>query len=385
MTRPLEGLVVLEFCQYLAGPWAGLRLADLGARVIKVERPKTGEACRALATKNIYHDGDSLVFHTVNRGKESFAANLKDPNDLETVRQMLLKADVLTHNFRPGVMEKLGLDYDSIKAINPKMVYASVTGYGQKGPWRDKPGQDLLCQALSGVMHLSGKKDAPPTPFGLATADGICGTHLTQGILAALVRRGRTGKGALVEVSLLESMLDMQFESLTTYLNDGNQLPSRSGYCAGHPYQGAPYGVYTTTDGHLVMAMGCLEKLSKVLGVDLLAGACNSKAAFKHGDAIRQRIGAQITTQTTQAWLDVFEAQGIWCAPVMDYESLRQHPAYQVLQMEQAVTRQTAEGQPVSVKTLRSPIRIDGKRLVCQQAAPYVGQHNSQIQTELAQ
>ena len=162
---------------------------------------------------------DSLLFHTINRNKESISANMKDPGDLEWIRSMIKKADVVTHNFRPGVMEKNGLDYQSVKLINEKVIYGHVTGYGSEGPWRDKPGQDLLAQSLSGLTYLSGNASDNPTPFGIAVADMMCGTHLVQGILSALIRRNKTGQGGLIEVSLLESMIDLQFEVITTVLN----------------------------------------------------------------------------------------------------------------------------------------------------------------------
>jgi CoA:oxalate CoA-transferase len=138
MNRPLEGLLVLEFCQFLAGPSAGLKLADMGARVIKIERPVKGDACRQLAIKNLFVDDDSLLFHTINRNKESYAADLKNSEDLEKVKQLIARADVITHNFRPGVMEKVGLDFESVRAINPKVIYGVVTGYGTEGPWASK-------------------------------------------------------------------------------------------------------------------------------------------------------------------------------------------------------------------------------------------------------
>src|SRR5690606_13348542 len=156
MSRPLEGLLVLEFCQFLAGPSAGLKLADLGARVIKIERPGSGDACRQLSIKNLFIGDDSLLFHTINRNKESYAANLMNPEDLERVKQLIAKADVMMHNFRHGVMEKIGLDYSKVKQINPKIIYGEVTGYGNLGPWANKPGQDLLVQSMSGLTYLSG-------------------------------------------------------------------------------------------------------------------------------------------------------------------------------------------------------------------------------------
>jgi CoA:oxalate CoA-transferase len=210
--NPLEGLVVLDFSQFLSGPSAALRLADLGARVIKIERPGTGDSCRQLSLHNLISDGDSVLFHTINRNKESYAANLKDPADLAKVMRLIEHADVMIENFRPGTMNKLGLSYEQVKQINSKIVYGSISGYGKEGPWKDKPGQDLLVQSLSGLTWLNGNADQPPVPFALAAADMFTGAHLVQGILACLVRRGRTGIGGLVEVSLLESILDFQFE-----------------------------------------------------------------------------------------------------------------------------------------------------------------------------
>ncbi|MEM6312700.1 MAG: CoA transferase [Planctomycetota bacterium] len=371
---PLKGVLVLEFCQYLAGPWAGLRLADLGADVVKIERPGTGDACRQLKTRNIEVDGDSLVFHTVNRNKTSIAANLKDPADQERVRDLVAKADVVTHNFRPGVMEKLGLDYDNACKLNPSLVYAHVTGYGNEGPWRAKPGQDLLAQALSGLMHLTGKHDDPPVPMGMAVADGICGLHLAQGITAALLRRARTGAGALVEVSLLESLIDLQFEALTTHLNDGHRPPRRSSMLAGHPYQGAPYGIYPTADGHLALAMGKLDVLDDVLGLGWDAGQLEPPGSFIQADMLRGELLGVLATKPTGHWLDVLGKRGVWCGPVLDYEALRTHPAYEALQVEQTVERAGA-----SVATLRCPVRIDGQRLFDAKAAPKIDDGGAEV------
>src|SRR6266550_1369887 len=166
---PLQGLTVLDFSVFLSGPAAALRLADLGARVIKIERPDGGDLCRQLYISNLELDGDSTLFHSINRNKESFAANLKDAKDREQVMALVRKADVLIQNFRPGVMERLGFGYEAVRKANPRIVYASITGYGTEGPWKDKPGQDLLAQALSGLMWLTGS-EGPPVPMGLAVA-----------------------------------------------------------------------------------------------------------------------------------------------------------------------------------------------------------------------
>jgi CoA:oxalate CoA-transferase len=247
--RPLDGLLVVDFRQFLAGPAASLRLADLGARVIKIERPEGGDLCRHLYISDLDLDGDSTLFHSINRNKESFAADLKRDGERAEVLSVLSKADIVIHNFRPGVMERLGCDYASVVTINPHVVYGEITGYGNAGPWRDKPGQDLLVQSLSGLPWLSGNADGPPVPFGLAVPDLFTGAHLVQGILACLVRKGITGRGGRVEVSLMECTLDFQFEVLTTHLNDGGKLPKRSAINNAHAYLGAQDAVHSSLAG----------------------------------------------------------------------------------------------------------------------------------------
>ena len=169
--RPLEGVVVLEFSQFLAGPVAGLRLSDLGARVIKIEKPEVGDLCRYIYLSDTNLSGDNSLFHAINRNKESFVADLKNSSDLKRIKKLISKADIITQNFRPGVIERIGLDYENVKKINPKIVYGSITGYGNTGPWRDLPGQDLLAQSRSGLVWLNGNGDGAPTPMGLAAAD----------------------------------------------------------------------------------------------------------------------------------------------------------------------------------------------------------------------
>lgn len=376
--KPLEGILVLEFAQFMAGPTAGLKLADLGARVIKIERPGKGEGGRQIAIKNLFVDGDSLVFHTINRNKESYAADLKDPEDLKKVKQLIAKADVMTHNFRPGVMEKIGLTYDAACKINPQIIYGVVTGYGKKGPWANKPGQDLLIQAMSGLSWLSGTKSDGPVPFGLAVADMACGAHLTQGILAALLKRNKTRKSALVEVSLLESTLDLQFELLTTFLNDGGKLPKRSAMRgSGHAYLSAPYGVYQTSDGYLTLAMGDLMKIGTSMGCDLTAYQDRS-SWFEKRDAIISKLGEHFRHNSTEYWRVRLEKDGIWCSSVLNYRQALDHEALRVLEMTQEVV--LADGKKLT--TTRNPIRINGEKLYATKAAPKVGEDTDDIVNE---
>lgn len=376
--NPLAGIVVLEFAQFMAGPTAGLKLADLGARVIKIERPGKGEGGRQIAIKNLFIEDDSLVFHTINRNKESYAADLKNAADLADVKKLIACADVMTHNFRPGVMEKIGLTYQEVCALNPKIVYGVVTGYGTEGPWANKPGQDLLVQSLSGLTWLSGTKSDGPVPFGLATADMACGAHLTQGILAALLKRNKTGKSVLVEVSLLESVLDLQFELLTTYLNDGGRLPQRSGVRGGgHPYLSAPYGIYKTSDGYLTLAMGNLLHIGECIGCDLTMYE-DKNSWFEKRDEIATRLGEHLGGNSTEYWRARLEMEGIWCSSVYNYQQALQHEAFDVLGMIQDL--KLPDGKKLT--TTRSPIQINKQKLYADKAAPKTGEDNDKINSE---
>jgi crotonobetainyl-CoA:carnitine CoA-transferase CaiB-like acyl-CoA transferase len=274
-------------------------------------------------------------------------------------------------------MEKIGLDYESVKLINNKIIYAVVTGYGTKGPWAGKPGQDLLVQSLSGLTFLSGDADDDPTPFGLAVADILCGAHLVQGILAALIKRSKTKQGALVEVSLLETMMDFQFEVVTTYLNDGGKLPQRAAKGNAHAYLSAPYGIYKTKDRYIALAMEDLNFLGETIGFDAILGY-TQKDWFEKRDELMAVLQNFLRQHTTAHWLNILEKADIWCADVFNYEEFLNHNAYKVLQMDQIITTTSGE----SIKTTRCPIRIDEERIFNSRPAPLLGQHNSFINRE---
>src|SRR6056300_1202802 len=368
MRKPLECLLVLEFSQFLAGPSAGLKLADLGARVIKIERPIKGEACRQLSIKDLFVDESSLLFHTINRNKESFAANLKNREELEQVKKLISKADVMSHNFRPGVMEKIGLTYKDVLKINPKIIYGAITGYGDKGPWAHKPGQDLLVQSLSGLTWLSGKHSQGPVPFGLAVADLMCGNHFVQGLLAALLKRAKTQKGVLVELSLLESALDVQFEALTIYLNNGGQLIDRADVEGNaHAFLSAPYGIYQTSDGYLALAMGDLMLLGETLALDFKKYE-QKQTWFLERPAIRKSIQTRLLNHTTAHWLDLLRKKGFWCEKVFDYDVLNAQSFMEDLQLKQSILHADS----TTMVTTRCPIKIDGEILIAPKAAPQV-------------
>ena len=376
----LEDILVIDFSQFLSGPSAGLRLADLGARVIKIERSGTGDICRELYVSDVRLEGESTIFHAINRNKESYALNLKETDDVEKVKSLLKEADVLIHNFRPGVMERLGLDYETVKQIAPSVVYAEINGYGEVGPWKDLPGQDLLLQSVSGLTWLSNNNHTTPTPMGVAVVDILAGGHLVQGILASLYKRIISGEGALVQVSMFESILDFQFEVLTCFYNDGNELPVRSSVNNGHAYIAAPYGIYKTKNGYLALAMGNIIVLSELLDCSGLKNFPNKDDWFGKRDEIKRILAAHLEKDTTEAWLKILEPADIWCAKVLDYDELVQEDAYKELQMELKVT--TMNG--LEVTTTRCPIRVDGKLLLSNKGAPGLGEHNKLIEEEFS-
>ncbi|RZL94111.1 MAG: CoA transferase, partial [Variovorax sp.] len=380
---PLEGLLVLDFSQFLAGPSCALRLADLGADVIKIERPEGGDLCRGLVLADQTLEGDSALFHTINRRKRSFAADLKSPDDLARVERLIGRADVMIHNFRPGVMERIGLDATRALALNPRLVYAAVSGYGETGPWRDRPGQDLLVQSLSGLVWLGGDAgidgDGPPVPAGVSVIDVITGAHLTQGILAALLRRGVTGRGGRVDVSLLESALDLQFEPFTAFLNGDGTQPARTSANHASVHGAAPYGIYRTRDGFIAIAMTPMDRLAALIGsAELAALAADREGWFRQREMLKRQLQRDLLAEDGAHWLALLEPAGVWCADVLRWPQLVEHPAFAALGMTQTI--RSAGG--ATLETTRCPIRIDGQRLCSDRGAPRLGADNAAIERE---
>jgi CoA:oxalate CoA-transferase len=374
--KPLEDYLIIDFSQFLSGPSASLRLADLGARVIKIEKPGTGDICRTLYTSDLIMNGESSVFHTINRNKESFAIDFKQPSELQKLKKLLAKADVVMHNFRPGVMERVGLSYEEIKKINPNIIFAEISGYGIQSDLKDLPGQDLLLQSLTALTWLSGNQDDGPVPMGLSIVDMLAGAHLAQGILAALYRKAMQNTGAKVQVSMLESAFDFQFETITTYFNDGGQLPVRTQSNNAHAYLGAPYGIYKTQNGFLALAMGSIPVLASLLKCDDLLQFPVNK--FELRDQIKAVLATHLQTQETQFWLNILEPADIWCAKVLNYQELFAEDGFKVLEFTQQV--KMLDG--YQYQTTRCPIKIDGEYFTSTKGSPKLGQDNEQIRNE---
>lgn len=375
--KPLEDYLVIDFSQFLSGPSASLKLADLGARVIKIEKPGTGDICRHLYTSNVIMNGESSVFHAINRNKESFAADIKNEADKVQIWELIKQADVVMHNFRPGVMERLGFDYASVKQLNPSVIYGEISGYGDTGPWKDKPGQDLLLQSLTGLTWLSGNAGGP-IPMGLSIIDMLAGTHLAQGILACLVRKTISGEGALVQVSMLESAIDFQFETITTYYYDGKP-PERSERNSAHAYLGAPYGIYKTTNGYIALAMGSIPQLGTLLCCEALLAYSEVAEAFDKRDEIKAILAEHLSTNTNEHWLGILQIADIWCAEVLTWDKLMEQEGFKVLNMLQEV--ELSDG--YKYRTTRSPITIDGEIFTSTKGSPKLGEDNDKIIAQL--
>lgn len=325
MPGPLDGIRVLDFTIAQQGAYATLLLADMGAEVIKVEPPGRGEVGRLLGMDR--RTGFSCYFLAINRGKKSLALNITTPGGREAVLRLGRDCDIVAHNFRPGVMERLGLGYDAFKAENAGVIYTSASAFGTKGPMGKKPGNDILAQATSGLMSVTGETDAP-TPTGAAIADHVGALTFAVGILAALLHRQRTGVGQQVETSLLGSMMAAQSWELTHYLMTGEK-PGKAG--RGHTHLPWMWYTYRTADGWLAIGGVDPSRLEGFWAAIALPLMGNDERFDSIGKLVRNRdelnalLDDHFSTRRTAEWLPALEAADIFCAPVLDYEELTSH------------------------------------------------------------
>ena len=366
--KPLEGMIVLDFSQYLAGPSAALRLADLGARVIKIERPGSGDGSRPMKLHNLESMGDSVLFQTINRNKESFCANLKSPEDMAMVKRLIARADVMIENFRPGVMKKMGLDYESVRRINPRLVYGTVTGYGTTGPWIKKPGQDLLIQSMSGLVSLTGSDPEAPSPVGTPVVDQHGAVLAALGVVASVYDRARTGKGHKVEASLLGSALDLQQEALGYYLN-GGQFTERPTTGLSTRFHQSPYGVYRTGDGCITLSLVPVEKLRELFTPGCLDGY-TSRDQMERRLEFDAVVCREMKKKTTGEWKKIFDENGIWYAPVNNYQEVLEDE--QVRYNDNILTMH----HPVAgdVRVVGHANRYDGENIKIRKLPPKLGE-----------
>ncbi|WP_066821500.1 CaiB/BaiF CoA transferase family protein [Sphingomonas mali] len=369
----LNGYRVLDCSIAMAGPFAAQRLGDLGADVVKVE-PTGGEWQRFRAAGGATGNRVNVSFLSLNRNKRSLAIDLKSADGKAVLLELVKTADVFVQNYRPGVAKRLGVDYATLSAINPKLIYVSISGYGESGPYVSLPGQDLLLQAMSGAMLSSGRESDPPAPAGQYLADAITAYSAFEGVLAALLHRERTGEGQLVEVNMLDAVVTLQMQELSVF-TVGHKPQTRSAERHAHCYIRAPYGVFATGDGFIAMAFANLRTLGELIGEPSFAGMDDETDSWTHRDAIFAAVRERLTAKTTAEWLDLFRANDIWAGPVYGYDDLVQDP--QIAHNGTFVEYDhPSEGR---VKTPGFPIRFAKTPSTVQRGAPQIGEHSREI------
>ena len=375
MRGPLKGLRVADFSQLVQGPSATQLLGDMGADIVKIE-PRAGEWSRGWSIGDTFIKGESLSYLAFNRAKRSITLDLKAEEGKEIARRIIKSSDVLIENFRPGVMDRLGLGYEALSAKQPALIYCASSGWGQDGPYEARPGQDLLAQSIAGVLMLNGTADDPPVPVGIGLADLTAGLHIVIAVLMALYERSRSGKGQRLDVNLLNSMLHQTTQELTLYMNTLRE-PQRSAAGIGHPYVGAPMGVYKTKDGYISIAMMPVGKIGELVGVSGFEGN-DSRNVTANRDDVKRKLEKGFAQKTTSELMDIFMKADIWAAPVNTFPEVERDP--QVVHNEILVEFEhptagkfRTVGPPIEFSRTPGEIR----------RPPMLGEHKDEILSEL--
>lgn len=373
MSTPLSGVKVIELARILAGPWAGQTLADLGADVLKVEAPE-GDDTRRWGPPFIERDGErsAAYFHATNRGKRSVTCDFRTPDGQQTVRRLVADADVVIENFKVGGLAKYGLDYDSLRKVNPRLIYCSITGFGQDGPYAHRAGYDFIIQGMAGLMSVTGEPDGQPQKVGVAVTDIFTGIYAATAILAALHQRHQTGEGQHIDMALMDVAASIMANQAMNFLATG-RAPTKMGNA--HPNL-APYAVFDCADGWLILATGNdgqYQRLCRILG---LADMATDPAFLTNADRVANR--AEMTrrlTEATRTWaksdlLSACEAEGVPAGPINDLAEVFADPQIIARGMQIA---------PDGVPGVRSPFRFSGAELALDRPAPKLGEHQADL------
>jgi crotonobetainyl-CoA:carnitine CoA-transferase CaiB-like acyl-CoA transferase len=379
MGKPLDGLLVIDLSRVLAGPYCTMELADMGATVVKIEIPGSGDDTRAYGPPFLH--GESTYFMSVNRNKMSLTLNLKHIRGKEIFRQLLQKGDVLVENFRPGTLDGLGFGYDAVHALNPKLIYCSISGFGQTGPYAQRPGYDLIAQAEGGVMSLTGAPDDPPLKVGLSFADITAGMNAFSGILLALLARQQTGEGQRVDVSLLDCQVALLTYQAGIYFATGKS-PDRLGNK--HPSI-TPYETFEASDGHIIIAcgnQGFWEKFCKLAGLDdLLADDrfTTMKKRVENRHELTPLVAASVKTRTRREWYNLLDREGIPCGLIKNVAEVCTDP--QVLARDMVVQLNHPTAGPIRVNGV--PIKLSTTPGEVKDPPPLLGQHTDTILADI--
>lgn len=389
MAKPLAGIRVLELARILAGPWAGQMLADLGADVIKVERKGPGDDTRGwgppfVEGKDGRHIG-AAYFHGANRGKRSIEVDFDSEDGKRIVRKLAARSDVLIENFKVGGLAKFGLDYKSLAPENPRLIYCSVTGFGQDGPYAKRAGYDLMAQGMGGIMDLTGTPDGKPTRIGIPMSDIFTGCYSVIGILAALMQRERTGKGAYVDTSLVDSTVGVLSNQALNYLVSGN-IPKRLGNAHANI---VPYQVFEVADGHVIVATGNdaqYAKLCNVIGAPELAhdpAYKDNVGRLQHRDELVAKLTALTKKLNRDDLLTQLEQQGVPAGPINNLQQVFND--LQVIHRGMKLELPSAAAKEGTIPGVRTPIVIDGWKAASEHPAPLLGEHTAEILRELGE
>ncbi len=361
---PLEGLKVIELALILAGPWAGQTLSDLGAEVIKVEAPR-GDDTRRWGPPFIEHDGQTSAayFHSCNRGKTSVTVDLSSEDGQEHMRELVRDADILIENFKVGGLAKYGMDYESLSKVNPRLIYCSITGFGQDGPYAHRAGYDYIIQGMCGLMSITGEPDGQPQRAGVATTDIFTGIYSVTAILAAVHQRSRTGRGQHIDMSLLDTGVSVTANQALNYLATGTP-PVRTGNY--HPNL-TPYQVFDCADGHIIIATGNdpqYQRLCRLLGLDDMAEApefLTNQDRIANREAMTERLNGATLKMSKAELLAACEEQGVPAGPINDMAEVFADPQVQARGMQIS---------PDGVPGVRSPFKFSDAELVLDHASP---------------
>ena len=389
MPKPLAGVRVLELARILAGPWAGQLLADLGADVIKVERKGAGDDTRVwgppfVEGKDGEHIG-SAYFHSANRGKRSVEVDFETEEGQRIVRKLAARSDILIENFKVGGLAKFKLDYKSLKDDCPQLIYCSVTGFGQDGPYAKRAGYDLMAQGMGGVMDITGMADGEPTRIGIPMSDIFTGVYSVVGILAALHERQRTGKGCYIDTALVDTTVGILSNQALNYLVSGN-MPKRIGNAHANI---VPYQVFQTADGYAIVATGNdtqYVKFCNVLGAPELASNPeykNNIGRLKHREELIGKLSALTSKMKRDDLLAKLEAQGVPAGPINNLEQVFNDP--QVVHRGMKLELPSDAAKSGKIPGLRTPIVMDGWKAASEKPAPLLGEHSAEILKEIGE
>ena len=375
MSGPLKGLRVADFSQLVQGPSATQLLGDMGADIVKIE-PRGGDWSRNWSVGDFYMNGESLSFIAFNRAKRSITLDLKAPEGKEIAMRIIKSSDILIEIFRPGVMDRLGLGYEALAKVHPGLIYCASSGWGQDGPYKERPGQDLLAQSIAGVLMLNGSAADPPMPVGIGLADLTASLHIVIAVLMAVYERQRSGKGQRIDINLLDSMMHMATQELTLYFNTLGE-PVRSAAGVAYPCAGAPMGVYQTKDGFISIAMMPVGKIGELVGVEGFEGN-DSRNVTENRDEVKRKLEEGFKRKTTAELMDIFMAADIWAAPVNRFPDVERDPQVRhnktVIEFEHPSAGKFRTVKP-PMKFSRTPGEI--------RRPPLLGEHKDEILAEV--